>query len=561
MEKNIQGGSGKKQKLPSGIFWLKGLAILLSMMLIFTIISRIAASFTVPEVSIEQPSNGKISHTVTAEGTVEAKGETAVVTQEGILISQVNVHAGEHVEEGALLFTLNMDSLDGQILELESQIKKLQLENESLEKNQAENNQKQQLDLKRAQEDYADTVSKNQAAQEKAAQELKALEEAKNQAEKAVGDADAAKNTAEAEYNQEKEQFSQKEAELKDAKRIAQDAEKQLENAKYALQTAEEAGEDTELFEREVQEKQSLYDTANADMDEKQSAYEEEQNRLNEKQTAYDNAVELKNEKQSVYENSSTQWKEKQDAAEEQVQSQQEALKAALRALEDANRSSDTDNSRQINEISVQQYEKQLKKLKQLKEQNGEIRTATAGIITKVYAQVGQKTTDTAAVVVSDEESGLIYTAIVDGKNLSYLAVSDEADISATGKKAQGCSISSIETLEGGKSVRVTIALTGEDFSPGESADMSVTRKSEPFDFVIPVTAIYEENNKAYIYILDTENTILGEQYIARKAEVEILDKNSSYAAVSSSLLTGDSQVITDCDRNVGAGDIVRLAE
>ena len=533
MEKYIQGESVKKEKKFSGIFWLKGLFILLIIMLIFTILSRIAASFTVPKVSVEQSYSGKIAHAVTATGTIEAGGETAVVTEAGLLIAQVNVHAGAHVDAGELLFTLDTESIGEQISELNSQIKKLELENESAEENKEQTAAKQQLDLKRAQEDYADTVSKNEAAEEKAQKELKSAADAKLAAEKELNDA--------------KDNVSQKEKERNDAKAAQDNASASLQSEKDALQAAVDAGEDTEALEKNVQKLQAAYDAAVA--------------LAEEKQTAYDTAVENFNEKKSASENCDTQLKEKQEAAETDAQAQKEALKTAARAIEDANISADTDNSEQINAITIAQYEKQLESLTQLKENNGEVRALAGGIITKVYAETGQKTTDTAAVVMSDEKSGLLYTAIVDSSNLKYLSVSDEADISGTGKKEEGCTISSIETLEGGKSVKVTVSLTGDDFSLGESAAMTVTRKSEQFDYIIPVTAIYEENNKAYIYLLDTENSILGEQYIARKAEVEILDKNTSYAAVSSSLLNADSQVITESDRNVGAGDIVRLAE
>ena len=82
----------------SGIFWLKGLAGLLAVMLVFTVASRVAASITVPQVTAVAPTSGKIEHTVIASGTVEAGGEKAIVTEEGILVAQVNVHTGEHIE-------------------------------------------------------------------------------------------------------------------------------------------------------------------------------------------------------------------------------------------------------------------------------------------------------------------------------------------------------------------------------------------------------------------------------------------------------------------------------
>ena len=161
----------------------------------------------------------------------------------------------------------------------------------------------------------------------------------------------------------------------------------------------------------------------------------------------------------------------------------------------------------------------------------------------------------------SDEQSGLLFTTTTDSKNREYLSVGDNATITGVGKETSDCNIVSLETSEDGSSIKVSISMLGDDFSPGESAQMTVTRKSESYDYLVPVTAVWQENNKAYVLLLETENTVLGEQYIARKAEVEILDKNSSYAAVSGNSLSTDCKIITDSDRTVGNGDVVRMTE
>ena len=89
--KNIRKNKNSENEIAvtgkSGIFWLKGLAGLLAVMLVFTIASRVVASITVPQVTASAPSSGKIEHTVMASGTVEAGGEKAIVTEEGILVA------------------------------------------------------------------------------------------------------------------------------------------------------------------------------------------------------------------------------------------------------------------------------------------------------------------------------------------------------------------------------------------------------------------------------------------------------------------------------------------
>ena len=542
--KNIRKNKNSENEIAvtgkSGIFWLKGLAGLLAVMLVFTIASRVVASITVPQVTASAPSSGKIEHTVMASGTVEAGGEKAIVTEEGILVAQVNVHTGESIGEGETLFALDMDSLEDQIYELQNQIKKLQLENDSLKKNKAQADAKQQLELKRAQEDYEETIAKNTVSDGKANEALQKAADAKSQAEKELNSAKDALAQAEKELNAVKEELQN------------------VKDAAAAEQSKDTADQPKDAADSDASGKNEQDNTTNSTITQKLQQLEEA---VQEKQNTYDTIQAKVTEKQAALDSASVALEEKQEQLESNTSTAEDAKKAAERAVEDAGLSADNDHTQEINAISLKQYQKQLEKLKILKQQNGEITAPSSGIITKVCVETGQKTTDTAAVVMSDEQSGLFFTTTTDSKNREYLSVGDNATITGVGKETSDCSIVSLETSKDGSSIKVSIAMQGDDFLPGESAQMTATRKSESYDYLVPVTAVWQENNKAYVLLLETENTVLGEQYIARKAEVQILDKNSSYAAVSGNSLSADCQIITDSDRTVGNGDVVRMTE
>ena len=216
-----------------------------------------------------------------ASGTVEAGGEKAIVTEEGILVAQVNVHTGESIGEGETLFALDMDSLEDQIYELQNQIKKLQLENDSLKKNKAQTDAKQQLELKRAQEDYEETIAKNTVSDGKANEALQKAADAKSQAEKELNSAKDALAQAEKELNAVKEELQN----VKDAAAAEQSKD-------TADQTGEAEKKDTnstitqklQQLEETVQEKQNTYDTIQAKVTEKQAALDSASVALEEKQ-------------------------------------------------------------------------------------------------------------------------------------------------------------------------------------------------------------------------------------------------------------------------------------
>ena len=80
--------------------------VLLGIMLLFTVISRSAASFTVAQVRIEQPQARKIEHKVTGDGTVKKLLDQAVYAPADILVAKVNVRKGPNVKKGQTGFAL-----------------------------------------------------------------------------------------------------------------------------------------------------------------------------------------------------------------------------------------------------------------------------------------------------------------------------------------------------------------------------------------------------------------------------------------------------------------------
>ena len=60
----------------------------------------------------------------------------------------------------------------------------------------------------------------------------------------------------------------------------------------------------------------------------------------------------------------------------------------------------------------------------------------------------------------------------------------------------------------------------------------------------VPLSALYQENGKVYVYVTDTENTVLGTVMVARKVEVTVQDKNQTTAALGEGSLSTDRAVI-----------------
>ena len=147
--------------------------VLLGIMLLFTVISRSAASFTVAQVRIEQPQARKIEHKVTGDGTVKKLLDQAVYAPADILVAKVNVRKGQNVKKGQTLAVLDMDSLKDKIRTFSDDIEILQLQNDALLSAEAKKNSDRNQAVARAKEDYRDTVRNNADAVRDAKKDVK----------------------------------------------------------------------------------------------------------------------------------------------------------------------------------------------------------------------------------------------------------------------------------------------------------------------------------------------------------------------------------------------------
>ena len=453
---------------------LKALAALLAVMAVFTVVSRVAAAFTTIQVTVEYPTERRIEHRITAEGTVEKNRELAVLTEPNILIKTVYVSLGEAVEEGELLAELDMESLNERIEAIEREIQVLRLQNEAAASNSAQARESRQLARKRAEEDYARTQTEQEG---KVAAAAAALQQA--QADLAALEQMTLDNT-----NQETPEGESPES--GDTQEIGTEAER------AALEAAVAAARE-----------------------------------------AYDEAL----------------------------RNQETALLEASRRIEDTKTQETADVTTTINELTIADREAELEKLRSLKESGGKILSPAEGVITGLALVTGQKTTDTAAVTMADNSSGMRYVARISQEEASYLSVGDTVTLSAGGKTFENLAVLSMETEEEQKTVIVTVLLEPGLLSIGSNAVLSAAKQSDSYPLTVPVNALHNENGKYYVLVLEEEETVLGSELIVQRVDVAVEEQNVQFVAVRSELLRGDSQVITDSNAYVSAGDRVRLLE
>lgn len=519
----------------------KAFLVLMSIMLVLTVISRASASFTVAQVQVEQPAPRKLDYEIVGDGKVEQSREKAILTVPDVLVDEICVKKGQTVHKGDILAKLQIKSLEEKMKTMEDEMATLRLQNDGLQ------------------------AAKNQTE----AQELRDLKAARKQE---IQELQAAIKEARTAYNLAKEQ---EETERVQAARVLEDAKKepekdisletiQLELGQKsrqleALKKLKQAGSNKEGIDEEIQ---SLEDEIAVLQLQSQSLLADEEKREQESQTAQRRAQEDYN-----------RTIEKNKKLVKDAKKSLENAKKDLRNYKKDNRrdpvnseNSEGNYTLKSNLILLQEKQVQWEKFEEIKEAGGKIKALEDGILTDIKLEVGQMTTDTAAFFFSSSSDEMRYVATITKEAAANVAVGDEVTLETASQKYEGLTITSMEeddndSDEEGEAgmVKVIVIISDGSLKIGDRATMKVVKHSKEYSVTVPLTAIHTKNGKDFVYVMEEEDTVLGKQYVARPVEVNIVEKNNTYAALEDGLLTEDSNIVIDSTISLNAGDRIRL--
>lgn len=589
----------------------KAFAALMAVMLFMTVISRAASSFMVAQVQVESPKSRAIVHKVIGDGIVTRQSDLPVYTVADILVAKVKVTEGQEVKKGQTLAVLDTDSIDEQIQTLSDEIEVLQLQNDALKSAEAKRDREQDKALSRAKEDYEDTVQSNKDAVSKAKENIKtAKKQTKKNEKKTLEDlqnsVEEAKKAYEDAVETQKSQVQQAKRALEDASKTPaadySDSITQIEiNQKQRKIDSEQRKldaialkklEDPDTYTSEWQDQydyvQELKDDLAAaklqQQAKKNEAAAQERERkqtLSRAQEDYDETI-SKNEK--LVRKAKELWQEAEQKLEnyqngededsaddslvedarktlEDAKSQQtQQKKSAKRAIEDAGETDAVDHSVEINNVSIAEKQRALAQLQKTKEQEGKIVAQTDATVSKILLTAGDRTTETAAFLLADLSEGARFTTEISKEDAKYVVVGDVVTLKVNDKSYEDMTVLSTETNED-SSVRVTVYVPKKTISIGTHASMEIEQTSEKYATTLPLTAIHAEQSKYFVYVLEKEDTVLGEETVARKVNVSIVEKNGEYAALSDGSLSEDDSVIVESDTMLANGEKVRLKE
>lgn len=503
----------------------------LGIMLLCTLISRSIYAHELAQVEVIKMQGRNLDHALKAEGSIVKKTEVAIPLLTGIRIKEVYVQKGERIEKDTPLLQIDMDDLEEQIQIQKIEIEKIRLKINELQYNQKIEEEKKATDIARAQEDAA--ISGTNA--------MKQVNEAKEEMEKAM-DTQTALEAQEIYAVQTVDNDSQ-----------WKDYTTTIERLKRELDLLKEKRDSRTVSENEVGNVENEVELKKVELE------AVKKNRDDYRSSALGKArEEWKKKKEEADDNAKTKTQEYANS----LQAQEADRLKAVRALEDAHAKAQMDSSMQINQLDEKVKQKSLQKYLALQKDNGVIKSNFKGIITQINAVSGTTISEATNLIAANLDESLCFKAEINKEQRKYVEIGSHVMLQIDGSKRryEGLLVEQIEESESIDKYNVLVSIPSDHVSIGKTGTLEIMQQSDYFDTCVPMDALHMENQQYYIYVIKNRNTVLGYECSVERRNVTVFDKNDKYVAIDS-VITEEDQVITDSSKDIGEGDIVRIAE
>lgn len=224
----------------------------------------------------------------------------------------------------------------------------------------------------------------------------------------------------------------------------------------------------------------------------------------------------------------------------------------------------------QINKMNLDNMKREISQQEALvdrlkkKAVNGTITAPVTGMILNLQYVAGEKITSGGVVAeIEISEKGYTMSFSVTLEQSRRLSVGQIAEVQYYyGSTAPYAEISAIKTdYSNPQSSRIIeLEVRGDNIYPGQTLYVALGETGRDFESVVPNSAIREDNKGKFIYIVEAKNTPIGNRYIAKRVDVQVIASDDRSSAISG-VNAYSSYVVTTSSKPITDGMQVRLIE
>lgn len=571
--------------------WVKTAAIVfLTVMLVLTFFSNTIQNWSLPEVATQYVQSGTITAKIRGSGTVESTDPYEVKVTETRKVASVAVIKGRTVQKGDVL--LYLEGKDSK--ELEAAKQELEAAQNAYDKALL-SDKLTSSDIWAAQQGVTMETYRTRLTMAQ-----NAVTNAEDAAKQQLEPKQAAVDSLQLQINDFRAQVSFESSLISTIPQRVTVTKNAMDNAVAARNQAQTARDNALAALNAAKTNLSNHKNSYQSVSSGDAAYvakykadeEKLQNAVNQRQDAYNNAVNSYNDAKNRADEATREYNDAvaQQKANESSQSilnlndniarLEVALYNAKKELEAVRTATDADIAAKKEELNtlldtigkvtgLQTYldaiEKAQAKVDELTAEAGgsTITAPISGIIAEINVKAGNETSAAVPVVVMQpEDRGYTLSFSVTNDQARRLSVGDVADlVNAWRYDNVIVTLANIkpDPSNPGQSKLLTFNVTG-DVTAGQTLNLSVGQKSANYEFIVPNSAIREDNNGKFILIVESKSSPLGTRYTASRVDVQVIASDETQSAVSGAL-KGYEFVITTSNKPVEAGDLVRLPD
>lgn len=217
-------------------------------------------------------------------------------------------------------------------------------------------------------------------------------------------------------------------------------------------------------------------------------------------------------------------------------------------------------------DIATQALQREIKRLEEKIEKikadasGGEITAQVAGVISSMKIVAGE-TLESGTSVASIEMTEKGYTASfsVTLDQAKKVKVGDNAEIQYFWGGDAEAKLTQIKAdSSNSQNKQLVFDVTG-DVTPGQSLQLVLGGKGQPYECIIPNNAIKEDSNGKFVLTVVAKSSPLGNRYIAKRADITVLASDGVNTAVTG--VVQSDFIISTSTKPINAGDQVRLVD
>ncbi len=535
--KNIS-NQEKKQEIAKGL-----LIKFIIFMICLTIISKVFSSIITPIVYVENIKSDVITKKITGNGTIKADSKININFKEQFLVDKIYYGIGEEVKSGNPLIRFDKANVDESLKKLETELKKLELELNKLELDTSSTTRDTTLE---------DSKKKLETLKRDRDIALKKEDDKINNAKKGILDAQNILKEKEQDLLKVKNNYEKVKRDLlKDNEKLKQD---KIKEAEGALEKSQKDLDDKN-YERSkaLQKARQTLDEANGSLYDPLTGAYIPQNYNNVKRAEMDYEFTKKDYERAINDINKEIEKAKENLEDSKVLEKENKIK-------DNNNIKKQNIDKEILKLSIQDKKDYILKLKQLIQNDYCILSPINGIISSVNAKEGEHLQKENVVSLVDSNTKYVFEVFLSEEEAKNIDKQDSANIKINSKVFEDIPIykilDSIEEKKNGKIVSFLL----EEGKPNDEGKMEIVKESKQYQTVIPKEAIRMESNIEYVLVARQKETMIGNQTLAIKVEINKLEEGDRLVAIEGAFEPGD-KIIVDSNKNINENDTVRIGE